>query len=170
MARAIAATTLRRMWGLVLVACLPIMTGCEEQTESASPTVGVELRMMPTIHPDTVLEVTPERRTVTVDAERWTAATAIALTIEAELTMSVIRVDGVEVMRPEGPLRIERWSAKGNGRPLLLELPRCDSVQMTVTEEVTSAGQWIRHSSELLQNRALPSCCEATLRRRRASR
>ena len=171
MARATRATTRRRMWGLVLVACLPIMVGCEEQPEPASPTVGVELRMASTIHPDTVLEVTPERRTVTVNAERWSVATAIALTVEAESPTTVIRVDGLEVMKPEGPLRIERWSAKGNGRPLVLELARCDSVRMTVTEEVHAAdGAWIRYLSELRQNGALPNCCEATLIRRREGR
>jgi len=159
------------MWGLVLVANLPIMAGCEEQPEPVSPTVGVELRMAPTIHPDTVLEVTPVHRTVTVDAERWSVATAIALTVEAESPTTVIRVDGVEMMKPEGPLRIERWSAKGNGRPLLLELARCDSVRMTVTAEVRAAeGAWIRYSSELRQKGALPNCCEATLIRRRDGR
>ena len=171
MASALRAKACRQMWGLVLVTCLPTMAGCEQQLESASPAAGVELRMAPTIHPDTVLEVTPQRRTVTVDVERWSAATAIALTVEAESTMSVIRVDGVEVMRPEEPLRIERWSARGNGRPLLLELDRCDSVLMTVTEEVPAAdGGWIRYSSELRQNGALPNCCEARLRRRREER
>ena len=170
-ARARRAKACRQVWGLVLVTCLPILAGCEQQPESASPTVGVELRMAPTIHPDTVLEVSPERRTVLVDAERWSAATAISLTVEAESTMTVFRVDGVEVMRPAGPLRIERWSAKGNRRPLFLELPRCDSVLMTVTEEVSGAeGTWIRQLSELRQNGTLPHCCETTLRRRRENR
>ena len=168
MARITRAITDRWFGGLTLVACLPVLAGCERRPESASPTVGVELRMAPTIHPDTVLTVTPERKTVAVDAERWSAMTAIALTVEAESTMTVTRVDGVEVMRPKGTLRIERWSATGNGRPLLLELARCDSVRMTLAEEERAAeGAWVRHLSELRQDGALPNCCETTLRRRR---
>lgn len=159
------------MWGLVLVAFLATMVGCDDNPGTANATVGVELRTAPTIHPDTVVEVPPDRKTVTVYAERWSAATAIALTVEAESTMTVFSVDGIEVMRPEGPLRIERWSAKGNGRPLLLEFARCDSVRMNLTEEVRAAGgAWVRHLSALHQSDALPNCCEATLRRRREGR
>lgn len=171
MARTMRVLTRTRMWGLIPVACLPIMVGCDEQQVLANPTIGVELRVAPTIHPDTDLEIAPDRRSVTVSAERWAAATAIALTVEAESTMSVVRVDSVEVMRPEELLRIERWSAKGNIRPLLLEVARCDSIRMTVTEEVRAAeGGWIRNSSELRQNGPLPNCCEATLRRRSEGR
>ena len=94
------------------------------------------------------------------DAVEREDAVGRAVEIDA---MTVFSVDGVRVMRPEGPIRIERWRAQGNARPLTLELARCDSIRMKVTEEIRSAaGAWIRVSTELRQDRLLPDCCERT--------
>lgn len=154
-------TRVAKTWTLAVAACLSIPAGCvppEDSGTTNDAVARVELREGAAIHRDPVLDATERKRTVEVQGEPGN--NAIGWIVEAD-SMTVLRVDGVEVMRPQGPIRIERWTAKGNARVVTLEIARCDSIRMKVAEEVrTAAGTtWIRYSTELRQERPLPKCC-----------
>lgn len=139
----------------------------------------------------TVGEAPPSRarRNVAVTISSSMGADRLAL-VPLNDSLRVLRVGGIEVMNPDSLTRAEQWGGAAIGRSLHLsvELPRCDSVGIAVSETWLSGKEnWSRVLGSLAevvadtsrlaeltirsyptQSHPLPDCCERTLRRRAA--
>lgn len=136
------------------------------------------ISLSPVERRDTVLSVTPKRRTVGATLRDTTGAKMVAIWI-LDHDAKMLGVGGTEVKEPETLRVVERWSSPGDPEPwkIMLELDRCARAELAAVRryslkearelvapmlserEITSQGFYVEVLSRVEQHGPLPRCC-----------